>query len=123
LPCPGAVRPPGNSAAMRHARRHACSGEPPGRVATPVDAARCSERVGAHYATGGLAAGELRPAELLPCLCATGQWGLGTQRQWLEPGLGARCRAHTTFQIRTFKKRFRNVFLKMFKCFKNSYLG
>jgi hypothetical protein len=81
LPYLGAVRLPGISAAMRHARLHACSSEPPGQAATLVDAVRCPKRVGAHCATEGLATGELRPAELLPCLCATGQWGLGAQRQ------------------------------------------
>jgi hypothetical protein len=77
----GAVRLPGSSATVCHARLHACFGEPPGRAAAPVDAVRCPERVGAHCTTEGLATGELRPAKLLPCLCATGQWGLGAQQQ------------------------------------------
>jgi hypothetical protein len=41
----------------------------------PLDAAQRAEHTSAYRATGGLAASEIQPAELLPCLGAADGWG------------------------------------------------
>jgi hypothetical protein len=68
MSCPRAAWPPCSSAAVCHAHQHACSGEPPGLAEAPVGVARCPEHARATCAADGLAAGENRPVEPLPCL-------------------------------------------------------
>jgi hypothetical protein len=56
-------------------RSPACrSGELPGHLLAPIGAAQCAEHIGATRVACGLAAGELRPAMLLPASSLADQW-------------------------------------------------
>jgi hypothetical protein len=70
---------------------------------------------------GGSPSVKIRPMRPFPCLCPADPWGHGAQLQWLESGLGARCRVHIAFPDPDFKdKDFQMFFQILLKCFQKS---
>jgi hypothetical protein len=96
-PWPETAWPSHDSAAARHGRRRAHSGGPPGQSVAPLDAAQRAEHAGAHRATGGLAADEIKSAELLPCLGAADGWGRLDCGSLPSAPVGALHRVHLAF--------------------------